>query len=473
MAALAGGRWLAARGGDGSLWRGGRSWHALPVAAAALATTDCVRGGNGAAATAAVAAHRRGLATRGRFPPSRPLAVHDAAVAVLYQATPPPPLGVSGGTKPPKRGGYADSGADIAAALVGAVGSVVTPVASPRLAVDADWVWPDTAAGVAAAVDAGASVLVERYDDKAVAAAALRRRGIPVPPSLLVTANGMGSRGSGRKPAGGETVCPPTGLPLLPTASPVHVDDLDEQHLAAAGVGLPAIVKPLRGRGSAGVIRVDSVAAIGAAIRAAPATTGGVALVEAYLPGEEVTITIMPPGIYAMNGGRELVWRHTHWALPPVARVGHVRGVVPYSGDVPVTANSAVVTTADPAYAAVGAAAAAAAAALGATAIMRIDARRSATAASTTAAAAAGGGVGGSSGGGGGGFALIDVNWKPNMTAAGRPGRDDQDSLVVLAAQAAGWTYQELLLNALRQAWEGGEGGDPADDVPSPFTAAE
>lgn len=427
-------------------------------------------------------------------------------MAVLYQATPAPPLGGTGSTKPPKPGGYADSGADIAAALVSAVGSVITPAASPRLAVDADWVWPDTAAGVAAAVDAGASVLwantglwgehplaswltvggrqegervrivghppatVERYDDKAVAAMALRRRGIPVPPSLLVTCNGVGGRAGGGKPAAGETARPPTEPLLLPTASPVHVDDLDEQWLAAAGVGLPAIVKPLRGRGSAGVTRVNSVAAIGAAVRAAAARTGGVALVEAYLPGEEVTLTIMPPGVYAMNGGRELVRRHTHWALPPVVRVGHVRGVVPYSGDVPVTANSAVVTTADPAYAEVGAAAAAAAAALGATAIMRIDARRSTTAAMT---ATTGGGGGGGGGGCGGGFALFDVNWKPNLTAAGRPGRDDQDSLVVLAARAAGWTYQELLLNALRQAWDGGEEGDPAGSLPPPLTAIE
>jgi len=248
----------------------------------------------------------------------------------------------------------------------------------------------------------------------------------------------------------------------------VHVDDLSEARLAAAGVGLPAIVKPLRGRGSQGVSRVDTLAALVRAVRAATGARrrdacdnvddgggggggsggGGGAghnfgryyLVEALLPGEEITLAVLPPGTYEVGG--RVVTADAHWALPPVGRCGHVRDVLPYSGAVPVTANSAVVppavVAADPSYAAAADAAAAAAAAVDAVALVRVDARRAA---------------GGGGGGGGGGFAVMDVNFKPNLTAAGRPGRRDADALVVLAARAAGWTYTELLVNLLRQAW--------------------
>ena len=42
-------------------------------------------------------------------------------------------------------------------------------------------------------------------------------------------------------------------------------------------------------------------------------------------------------------------------------------------------------------------------------------------------------------------FKLFDLNMKPNMTGPGRPGRDDQDSLVCMAAAAHGWSFQDLL----------------------------
>ena len=35
---------------------------------------------------------------------------------------------------------------------------------------------------------------------------------------------------------------------------------------------------------------------------------------------------------------------------------------------------------------------------------------------------------------------LFDLNMKPNMSGAGRPGRDNQDSLYPIAARNAGWT---------------------------------
>jgi len=47
---------------------------------------------------------------------------------------------------------------------------------------------------------------------------------------------------------------------------------------------------------------------------------------------------------------------------------------------------------------------------------------------------------------------LFDLNMKPNMTGAGRPGRDDQDSLTMIAAREIGWSYEDLLLNMLNNA---------------------
>lgn len=45
------------------------------------------------------------------------------------------------------------------------------------------------------------------------------------------------------------------------------------------------------------------------------------------------------------------------------------------------------------------------------------------------------------------------------MTGAGRPRRDDQNSLTAMAARGEGWSYADLLVNVRRQAW-GGE--DPS-----------
>jgi len=50
-------------------------------------------------------------------------------------------------------------------------------------------------------------------------------------------------------------------------------------------------------------------------------------------------------------------------------------------------------------------------------------------------------------------YLLFDINAKPNNTGAGRPGRDDQDSLMMIAARAIGWTYTDFLLASLRGAW--------------------
>lgn len=343
-------------------------------------------------------------------------------VAVLYQALPPPSIG--GARKSPKPGGYSDSGADIAFTLRKRGIAVATAVAKPRPEEAMDWVFPDTVAGIASAGEAGAvtvwantvlfrghpieawrgrivgqtTAASERVDDKFSTNRSLRESGLPVAASVE---------------AGKES-----GLAL---------DALDARDLAAAELEFPVVVKPVRGRGSQGVAVAGDLAELRSRSEAliASGEFGDRVILERFLPGDEITITVMPPG--GMTD--------TYWALPPVRRLNHEAGIAPYNGAVAVTRNSVVLTAVEclaPAVQTAIDACVAAAAALDARAPIRIDCRADRT----------------------GKYLLFDVNFKPNMTGAGRPGRDDQDSLTAIAARAVGWNYGDLLLAMLRSGWQ-------------------
>ena len=218
------------------------------------------------------------------------------------------------------------------------------------------------------------------------------------------------------------------------------IDEIDEASIAAHGISLPAIVKPIRGRGSQGVTRVGSVDELHATARtllddlvAVDGTEypryGDTLVLEEYLPGTEVTMTVMPPGRYRVE--TQDVDRPAHWCLPAVERFNHDAGITPYNGVVAVTQNSRVVVEESDGLARLARYCGEAAAAVGAVAPIRIDCRARS----------------------GEDFQLFDLNMKPNMTGAGRPGRDDQDSLSCMAARVIGWSYGDLLHNMLRQAW--------------------
>lgn len=66
--------------------------------------------------------------------------------AVIHQAAPPPP--VEGISKPMKRGGYRDSGADIAFNLQQLGCQVVTPMRDPDPGLDVGWTFEDTLGGI-------------------------------------------------------------------------------------------------------------------------------------------------------------------------------------------------------------------------------------------------------------------------------------------------------------------------------------
>ncbi|WP_076070193.1 biotin carboxylase [Sphingomonas montana] len=354
-----------------------------------------------------------------------------APVAILYQALPPPLIG--GLRKDAKPGGYSDGGADIAFALREAGVDVVMPTVSPDPATALDWVFPDTAEGIRRAGAAGASVLwantilfeghpleaaladfdivgqlpaaTQAFDDKFETNRLLAEADLPVARSFLLS-------GKAR-----ENVCALADV---------------EQACATRGMSFPMIVKPVRGRGSQGVTLVETFAALRdtAAALIAAATFGDMLMVEEFLGGDEMTVTVMPPAAPRPDGSRA----GTHWALRPVYRFDQRGGVAPYNGDVPVTANSVAIggeRLRDPAIVAMIEGCVVAAGLVGARTAIRIDCRADQD----------------------GWFKLFDLNMKPNMTGPGRPGRNDQDCLSAIAARADGWSYVDLLQAMLAAKW--------------------
>ncbi|WP_413584396.1 ATP-grasp domain-containing protein [Bdellovibrio sp. HCB274] len=343
-------------------------------------------------------------------------------IAVFFQSEPPP--AVDGIKKPFKPGGYSDSGADIGFALKESGHFIATPTTFPDPANDKDWVFPDTTAGFAKAYEAGARTFwlntvlysghpveqinypdvkfvgqlpadVQAMDDKFTTNRRLKDRGLPIAASELV-----------------------------------KLEDWQSVQLTT-----PKVVKPVRGRGSQGVQIVKTPAELKALVERWKATNefGDAFMMEEYLPGEEITITVMPAGTYRIQG--EEVVKDTPWALPPVRRFNHIQGIAPYNGVVAVTANSAVIPPQElnaPSILEVTQACERAGTLLEIHAPIRIDCRQNSE----------------------GQFLLFDLNMKPNMTGPGRPDRDNQDSLSGIAARGIGWDYKDLLQAVLSQAWK-------------------
>lgn len=359
--------------------------------------------------------------------------METAPVAILYQALPPPLI--DGLRKDAKPGGYSDGGADIAFALRGAGVEVVTPVTCPDAAVAFDWVYPDTAEGIAAARAAGATVLwantvlfeghpletvlgavdivgqlpaaMQAFDDKFETNRLLAAAGLPVAQSFLLSDTAR--------------------------SNVAALTDVGAA-CAARGMVFPMIVKPVRGRGSQGVTLAETPDALhdAAAALIEAATFGDMLMVEEFLGGDEMTVTILPPGSPRPDGSRS----DRHWALRPVYRFDQRGGVAPYNGDVPVTANSVAIGRErldDPAIVAMVDGCIAAAGLVDARTAIRIDCRADRN----------------------GVFKLFDLNMKPNMTGPGRPDRDDQDCLSAIAARADGWRYVDLLTAMLAAKWRG------------------
>ncbi|KAM0562503.1 hypothetical protein ACHAPJ_002193 [Fusarium lateritium] len=361
-------------------------------------------------------------------------------VAVLYQSLEPPII--DGVQKPKKPGGYMDSGADIAYNLsLSPDVDVVCPIDDPKPAQQSEWSFPDTEDGILQAAEKGAThiwantILFATHPLQASARLAEyqdRLRIVGQSPSIVEKYDDKEFVNDLLRKLGGFT---------MPRSWTIHVSSEIERDLRGLILPFPIVAKPIRGRGSHGV-RVcrdlkDLTKHAQALFKESPAI-----LLEEFLTGEEATVTVMPP--VSSKGG--------YWALPVVTRFNHVDGVAPYNGAVAVTANSRAISTTESnqaAYKQVAEECERAAQELAVTAPIRIDVRRFQDSTDSK-------------------FALFDVNMKPvclsrpvalkkvadnfrlqNMTGPGRPGREDQASLTLLAAEALGWDYQELLKRIL------------------------
>ncbi|MCD0489556.1 ATP-grasp domain-containing protein [Pedobacter sp. MC2016-14] len=346
----------------------------------------------------------------------------ESKVAVLYQKSPPPVK--YGILKPMKPGGYSDSGADIAFSLKSKNICIITPVEHPLVNNDYDWVFPDDVEGIESAMAKGANTFwlntvlyeghpiqsyigkveivgqrpgdTDKYDDKLFANNLLRKNNLPVPDSLMV--------------------------------------DADNKYNYRLEFSFPVVVKPIRGRGSQGVSMANNQPALDKILQEMfDADLYGTAVyIEPYLKGQEVTLTVMPPGSYLID--ERMVIKDKHWSLPTVKRFNHENGIAPYNGVVAIVNNSAVLEECEEnsvAILLVSDECAQAGSIIDGKAPIRIDCRADDQ----------------------GKYFLFDLNMKPNMTGASRPHRMDQDSLTALAARAIGWDFGSLLTNMLAQKW--------------------
>ena len=235
-----------------------------------------------------------------------------ARVAVLYQAE-AAPASSPAGAKPMKPGGYRDSGADIAFGLRATGGTaaagawdavtVVTPAAVPRPEVDLDWVFPDTMAGITAALDAGANALW---------ANTVLHSDHPLCSGELSCADGGGLYMVGQEPHGvdvwedkhhANTTLRRRGARMAATfmvqTFPFrhHSDERVLQELSLHGLAFPVVVKPCRGRGSAGVSVVRNVHEYRAAVTAIADGDGAVGI-------EQACVSCTPRCVPVITGSR-------------------------------------------------------------------------------------------------------------------------------------------------------------------------
>ena len=209
----------------------------------------------------------------------------------------------------------------------------MTPIHCPDASKNTGWCFPDNEAGILDAIRSGAThlwantivfashplqassrldehqkavriigqppLLVEKYDDKAYTNDLLRAR----------------------------------GSFTMPRGWTIDLNADRKSFFLEQKLHFPIVGKPIRGRGSQGVKVCHSFEELHDHFDVL-SKDSPVAMLEEYLPGEEATVTVMPPSKQ----------RPEYWAMPIVVRFNHEDGVAPYNGIVAVTKNSKALT---------------------------------------------------------------------------------------------------------------------------------
>ena len=366
-------------------------------------------------------------------------------VAVLYQSHHPP--AIDNIRKPMKPTGYKDSSADIAYGLTTLGVRVITPKKNPNPKYDSHWCFPDSNDGIKEAYNSGARIFwlntvlyathpitnffnldiaivgqhpecVHKYDNKFVTNQILKKNSLPIPNEKL--------------------------LSLMPEKASYEINmlKLNDKTLKKNKFIFPLVIKPLRGRGSQGVFKLDTfhdllekanylfndIIEIG---NRKYSKYGNKLILEEFLSGEEITVSIMPPGIYFINNKK--IEKLKHWALPIVKRFGHFDGIAPYNGVIAVAENSILLNSEEinkAKYEKIISFCEKAAEIINAKAPIRIDCRF-----------------------GNKEYLIFDLNLKPNMTGNIRTHRKNQNGLIAISAKGINWDYKNLIFNILIQNW--------------------
>lgn len=159
--------------------------------------------------------------------------------------------------------------------------TIITPSPSPAPTVDRDWVFPDTATGIRAAVEAGADTLWANTTLHSTHALVQLREELEAADGKVVGQNPLNVEKYEDKAwvnawlAGHERL--KDAFPKALLYKPA--DGAVEERIKDGGIGWPCVVKPVRGRGSHGVSKVDNLEELQAAVDAL-LTEGDVVLIE-------------------------------------------------------------------------------------------------------------------------------------------------------------------------------------------------
>lgn len=316
--------------------------------------------------------------------------------------------------------------ADIAYALKECRVPIITPVAEPDPHDAYQWSFPDTNDGINQALSQGARILWPYVPmDTEHPLSSRLEEGMGITGQMPVLIDPLESK------AFSHNVIQHGGI-VMPLATSADAKDIISQfdiYSAPYGMDFPLIVKPVRGYGRRNVRLVHNREELMDIVEHWDrASAGDEVMIQAFLPGEEITIVVFPPGDYQIDETE--IHKTRYWALPPVHRIHHVDQILP--PDVPLLETVEPFEPTDEVTVREAAAQAMKLADLvQSRSVITVDFRQDAS----------------------GQFRIFDANFVPDLAGGNRPGREQAQSLVAYAAQVFGWEYPELIENLARQWW--------------------